>query len=334
MTRFLPPAVLLLCGLTACMPRYVEGPPAVVTRADSVSETGRLAYTYVREVDHQARPGGTLPDSLDAAFRAAIRVPAADIWGREMRYRREGLRFEVRSGGPDGAFETADDVVAFGHLGRDVPCAIRDDRRTWTGNGFEPPCPADAHIVVRPRCPALAHASGREDAVARDAADSVRVTGLRLVRIARTLDGLGRDFGGLPLTLLPIPSRNAYHTLNPGDPWRRALRYVRDGDRYEVWSAGADGLFGTGDDIGVRGRLGDAVACEYLVGGVPYRCDEPPPECPAAVGDAHGTPAAIAAARGAPVGPCASSPAHRAAGSGDDTASGNDTRPVERERQR
>ena len=66
-----------------------------------------------REVLSFAGEGQGLPESLDALRRfhpTAGSLP--DAWGRKIRYERlsdEGFR--LRSAGPDGVFETADDIV-------------------------------------------------------------------------------------------------------------------------------------------------------------------------------------------------------------------------------
>jgi hypothetical protein len=66
-----------------------------------------------REVLSYASDGAGLPESLDALRRfhpTAGSLP--DAWGRKIRYERlseDGFR--LRSAGPDGAFETDDDIV-------------------------------------------------------------------------------------------------------------------------------------------------------------------------------------------------------------------------------
>jgi len=66
-----------------------------------------------REVLTYATEGEGLPESLDALRRfhpTAAALP--DAWGRRIRYEKlSDSSFRLRSAGPDGAFETADDVV-------------------------------------------------------------------------------------------------------------------------------------------------------------------------------------------------------------------------------
>jgi hypothetical protein len=279
--------------LSACNPPApVSGPPATFSRQDSVGVAWRLVYAYVRAVDQYARPIGELPASLEPVVRAGEAGPDIDLWGRAIRYRPAGFRFEVRSSGSDGIFETEDDITALGQLGRNQPCSVRDEFRLWTGIGFEPPCEPDATIVVLPRCPELREGSNRIDATPRDRQDSVRVMGLRLVRIARAVDGIGRDLGGLPLSLRPVPRPPSRHTDadrlsmdEHADLWGRALRYVRNGQDYEIRSAGSDGRFGTGDDIWIQGRLARTVPCAFRVGVEVLHCGESPPECAEPPGD-------------------------------------------------
>lgn len=66
-----------------------------------------------REVLTYAADGQGLPESLDA-LRRFLPTSAAfsDAWGRKIRYERlSDTSFRLRSAGPDGAFETADDIV-------------------------------------------------------------------------------------------------------------------------------------------------------------------------------------------------------------------------------
>jgi hypothetical protein len=66
-----------------------------------------------REVLTFASEGEGLPESLDALRRfhpTAATLP--DAWGRRIRYEKlSDDAFRLRSAGPDGAFDTADDVV-------------------------------------------------------------------------------------------------------------------------------------------------------------------------------------------------------------------------------
>ncbi len=66
-----------------------------------------------REVLSYASEGQGLPESLDALRRFHPTAGSQpDAWGRKIRYERlsdEGFR--LRSAGPDGVFETADDIV-------------------------------------------------------------------------------------------------------------------------------------------------------------------------------------------------------------------------------
>jgi len=66
-----------------------------------------------REVLTYATEGEGLPESLEALRRfhpTAAALP--DAWGRKIRYERlSDSSFRLRSAGPDGAFETEDDIV-------------------------------------------------------------------------------------------------------------------------------------------------------------------------------------------------------------------------------
>lgn len=66
-----------------------------------------------REVLTYAADGQGLPESLDVLRRSRpTPVALSDAWGRNIRYERlSDTSFRLRSAGPDGAFETADDIV-------------------------------------------------------------------------------------------------------------------------------------------------------------------------------------------------------------------------------
>jgi hypothetical protein len=274
-------AMALLMG---CQLFHAHYPPilphAVATKQDSVKEAWGLVYAYTRAVDHYARPGGVLPSTLDPVAERGEAGPAVDVWGRHLRYRPDGLRFELRSGGSDGLFDTNDDIVALGRLGRDEPCEIRTEFGVSTGVGFEPPCGADSTILVLPRCPQLTGRTHHDDEVPPTGWDSVQVMGLRLVRVARGVDGVGRDLGGLPLSLRPVPSFSSLNMDEIGDIWRRPVRYHHHDRDFEVRSAGADGEFDTNDDIVVNGRLGQTLPCAFRTERGTDTCNEPPPYCP------------------------------------------------------
>ena len=44
-------------------------------------------------------------------FSSAVKDPRLDYWGRPYRYRRRPGGFEIRTSGPDGKFETNDDLT-------------------------------------------------------------------------------------------------------------------------------------------------------------------------------------------------------------------------------
>lgn len=59
------------------------------------------------------REYGDYPDSLEAAELARYTEgqSAFDVWGKKVSYAKTVNGFEVRSAGPDGAFETNDDMA-------------------------------------------------------------------------------------------------------------------------------------------------------------------------------------------------------------------------------
>jgi hypothetical protein len=66
-----------------------------------------------REVLSFAADGTGLPETLEALRRFHPTAGAqADAWGRKIRYERLSEdAFRLRSAGPDGSFETGDDIV-------------------------------------------------------------------------------------------------------------------------------------------------------------------------------------------------------------------------------
>lgn len=69
--------------------------------------------TLSREIQSYAAEAEGLPETLEALRRfhpTAAALP--DAWGRKIRYERlSDSSFRLRSAGPDGAFETGDDIV-------------------------------------------------------------------------------------------------------------------------------------------------------------------------------------------------------------------------------
>lgn len=78
-------------------------------------------------LDRYGRPAGQLPATLDPVLERWSGGTGRDIWGRPIRYLPNGLRYELRSAGRDGAFDTGDDIVFTGQLGRNRPCEVRHE---------------------------------------------------------------------------------------------------------------------------------------------------------------------------------------------------------------
>ena len=234
-------AITLVAGCSPSMRASLNGSaprPSPYASMDSLERARQLVYAYTRAVDRYARPIGELPPTLEPVIRSGEAGPDMDVWGRHVRYRPEGLRFEIRSAGPDGNYDTADDIIALGQLGRNQPCEVRDPSRKWTGVGYEPPCGANIPILVLPFCAGVAERTWRDDEIPFSRWDSVQTMGLRLVRIARAVDGVSRDLGGLPLSLQPVPSFSRLTTQEIGDIWRNPVHYSPNGRQFELRSAG------------------------------------------------------------------------------------------------
>jgi len=91
-------------GLAIEVDKYLES--KIKLTAANLEALSREVLTFASE-------GQGLPESLDALRRfhpTAGSLP--DAWGRKIRYERlSDDGFRLRSAGPDGAFETDDDIV-------------------------------------------------------------------------------------------------------------------------------------------------------------------------------------------------------------------------------
>jgi hypothetical protein len=125
-------------------------------------------------------------------------------------------------------------------------------------------CVATNSCAARPATHGDDSAGAREDQTARS-----------LYALVLDLDSLGRIHGELPAELsadLPIANR-------PRDRWGRTVRFTPSGLRFELRSAGGDGIFGTGDDIVAAGQVGRNRPCEMVIGPRIVRWDEFAPRC-------------------------------------------------------
>lgn len=241
--------------------------------------TARLLSAAVEVVDSAGRLSGGLPDSLSNLL-AQRHFQDTDIWGRPLRYVVQTPGFELRSAGQDGRFGTADDVVATGQLGRNVPCEIRTELGVVPYDSVGSTCGSRVAEIV-PLCPMLLMNKLVREPPIITRRDSVLLTGERLVRFARSVDGVGREAGVLPPSLRTVPG---YPSVPNGwefaDVWGRAVRYLRMQPDFELRSSGSNGVFEDSDDIVVRARLGRTIPCEFRAGQETLTCDVPPPPCP------------------------------------------------------
>jgi hypothetical protein len=251
---------------------------ALRTTQDSVRQTGMRLHALVGAVDRAGRGAGALPATFDDVGGERGVAPA-DLWGKEFRYSATGNAFEIRSAGRDGAFDSADDIVATGRLGRSIPCEIRDERQTTRWDNVAPRCDAVRIERIYPLCPVLDRADRVERDVPATQADSVRAMGRRLVRVARAVDGFGRQLGTVPPSLRGpvIWDRNRGGELP--DLWATLVRYSTEGNRFELRSAGPDRVFDSADDIVVEAVLGSSIVCRFRTEGGEESCSEAPPPC-------------------------------------------------------
>lgn len=90
-------------GLETMVDQYLEA---------KIDLTNVNLETLARLIQAYAAEGG-LPESLEALRRSQpAAASVADAWGRKIRYERTSdAGFRLRSAGPDGAFDTGDDLV-------------------------------------------------------------------------------------------------------------------------------------------------------------------------------------------------------------------------------
>jgi hypothetical protein len=263
---------VLACGLlTGCT---LDPPPpirhGIATQRDSIIETGIAIYRLVRLVDQHGRASGELPATLAPVVAADRYATETDLWGERLYYDRDGLRFRIRSAGPDRIPYTADDIVATGRLGRNLPCELVNQYRRLTYEGVAPRCEETPPLVL-PRCRV---AEELDLTPPLPEGDLVEATGNWLIRIARRVDAVGRSMGGMPPSLLSV--------WNPDDLmdfWGEPLNYESSEDRFEIRSSGPDRLQGTADDIAVAARLGQPILCEFSYREAKTVCIDPIPQC-------------------------------------------------------
>ena len=143
--------------VAACATLSGTGKPMVperdVTRRDSVLTSGRGLVRLVFYVDRYGQQHGSLPATLAPVLASSERAreQGLDPWGRTVRYTFRERNYELRSAGADGSFDTADDIVVLGQLGRNVPCELRDEARVITYDDVAPRCTGRVGVAGKPR---------------------------------------------------------------------------------------------------------------------------------------------------------------------------------------
>jgi hypothetical protein len=91
-------------GLEIMVDKYLQA--KIDLTAVNLESISRQVLTY-------AADGQGLPESLDVLGRSRpMGAAVLDAWGRKIRYERlSDTSFRLRSAGPDGSFETEDDIV-------------------------------------------------------------------------------------------------------------------------------------------------------------------------------------------------------------------------------
>lgn len=270
-------AAVSACGVGG-RNRIADNLDASRNSQDSVRQTGMWLHALIGAVDRAGRGAGSLPATLGNVGGEPGGAPV-DSWGREFRYSVTENAFEIRSAGRDGAFDSTDDIVATGRLGRSIPCEIRDERQTTRWDNVAPRCDDVRIERIYALCPVLERADRVEREVPATQADSVLAMGRRLVRVARAVDGFGRQLGTVPPSLRgpAIWDRNRGGELP--DLWGTLVRYSTESTLFELRSAGPDRAFDSADDIVVEAVLGSSIACRFRTRRGEESCSEAPPPC-------------------------------------------------------
>lgn len=264
--------------LGACQPRIfpdTAGANAPIY-GDSVQHVTIAVGQHAQLIDSAGRARGALPSRLEEVLPTRW---LRDIWGNPLAYSTRGTDFTLRSAGRDGIAGNNDDIFAHGRLGRAVPCELRAPGYVTRFEVQAPLC-EETPLLVLERCPSaefLPEVLGENPQLARR--DPARATGERLARIARRIDGTGRALGALPHAASAFWQNQA-----AVDAWGRRLVYRPAGRRFELRSAGADGVPDTVDDVHVHAELGGVIRCEFIHAGQANRCAEFLPQCPGADG--------------------------------------------------
>lgn len=270
-----------LIGMTAlaCVPHERgDGLHPLATRQDSVRVTIARVHGLVRTMDRVGRETGALPQTLiDPTAEPGF--SGRDPWGRELQYSATGRAFEIRSAGSDGTRGTTDDIVAIGRLGRAIPCELRHDGLTTRWDRVAPPCERMSTETIYRLCPALSQSDRVNRTIPATHRDSILAVGQRLVRVARAIDGYGREIGTTPETLSGPGIWGRTQDGRLLDLWGTAVRYRISSEEFELTSAGPDRNLDTADDIIVRAAIGSGVACEFRTEWGEQRCAEPTPAC-------------------------------------------------------
>jgi hypothetical protein len=199
------------------------------------------------------------------------------VWGRPIHFSSTDTGFQLLSRGSDGVIGTPDDLVVTGRRGRTIPCEMRDEYRTTRFEDLISPC-GESTALVLPFCPSLLELASLRVA-GETGPDPEHSTGRRLVRFARIIEGVGRERGGLPITLHSVPGHPRLPEWEIPDAWGSPIQYSREGSVFELRSAGADRALNTSDDVVVRAELGHPARCSYRIGDRVRECAEPPPRC-------------------------------------------------------
>jgi hypothetical protein len=267
-----------LVTLVGCKPHPPIGGPIPIGVDDPILSSRRRMAVILRLVDSAGRDAGRLPGHLQQ-LQAVDSSRRKDAWGELITYAAHDDRFELGSNGPDRIRGTQDDILMMGRLGRNLPCEIRVGARVLYLDEQAPRCQASGGWIL-PLCPRL-NRRPANDPVAISVADSIALTGTRLVRYAWSVDERAREIGALPAslgTVLGYP--RVANGRDLADAWGRAVRFTARDSSFELRSSGADATFNTPDDIFLNAIVGTDIHCRYRSGAGEETCRSQPPNCP------------------------------------------------------
>ncbi|MDJ0520450.1 MAG: type II secretion system protein GspG [Planctomycetota bacterium] len=214
------------------------------------------------KIDNHKNAKGALPAKLEELGTPAQPFDVRDDeWGNALRYAVDGETYDVRSAGPDGEFDTADDVNAETQKQLDTHSALHElaekigQRRTATGSW--PKSLEELKAGGDDRLPGLVRdvkdGWEREFTYTPGEGDAApTLVSLGPDGEAGTADDISLTLQADLVRVVPGPALQSYVSAEAKDSWGRPLvvRLSRaQPPTWQVSSAGADGEDGNEDDL-------------------------------------------------------------------------------------